>query len=116
MPNATINRCGGVDQKELVKNHYAFDCKFHWVFKTVDFGGKRLDQHRSTSFNCGAALNKEKCYWMNLLNMFSRFDFVRVCVYADCLTQVKTVELIKPPKLKERQHAASLFEANSRAT
>ena len=60
-----------------------------------------------TSFNCGAAPGKERCWCMSLPNLRNSFDLAGGCVCPDCLTLGKAKDITKMRKVKKRQRANS---------
>ena len=60
-----------------------------------------------TSFNCGAAPGKERCWCMSLPNLRGSFDLAGRCVCPDCLTLGKAKDITKMRKMKKRQRAHS---------
>ena len=66
-----------------------------------------------TSFNCGVAPGKERCWCMSLPNLRGSFDLAGSCVCPDCLTLGKAKDITKMRKMKKRQRAnASLRTKN----
>ena len=64
-------------------------------------------EHCGTRFNCGAPVGKDRCWFMDLLNLLGGLDLVGVCVDPDCLTMGEAEAMIKSRKVKQRQRAAS---------